>query len=309
MSDNTTVTFYKPSEIPDAQLKFAVIAARLGGSWIYCRHKARTTWEIPGGHREPNEDILDTAKRELYEETGASDFDITPVSVYSVGRGDAVTYGLLCYAEVKTLGALPPELEIGEIGLYEIAPGNQTYPAIQPRLYKYIQDWLNMRCNPDERWDVYDADRRPTGKTHRRGDPLDSGEYHLVVYVWVMNSSGEFLLTKRTPNKGNPNMWENTGGSALAGDDSLSAALREVKEETGLTLLPENGECVMTFRRNDAFHDVWLFKQDFDLDNISFQENETCGAMTAGKEKVLDLRARGLLVPISYLDELFDKIL
>lgn len=72
---------------------------------------------------------------------------------------------------------------------------------------------------------------------------MEDGEYHLSVHVWLLNHNGEFLLIKRSPNKGYPNMWESTGGSAIAGDDSLSAAIREVKEETGLTADSTCGTC------------------------------------------------------------------
>lgn len=63
------VNFYE--EIKDELLKFAVIIARTKEGFIFCKHKKRDTWEIPGGHREPGEIIIDTARRELYEETGA----------------------------------------------------------------------------------------------------------------------------------------------------------------------------------------------------------------------------------------------
>ena len=53
--NNIEVKFYIPGEIPDEKLKYAVIAARYGGGWIFCRHKGRSTWEIPGGHREAGE--------------------------------------------------------------------------------------------------------------------------------------------------------------------------------------------------------------------------------------------------------------
>lgn len=55
-----------------------------------------------------------------------------------------------------------------------------------------------------ELWDVYDEKRNLTGRLHRRGDPLPEGDYHLVVQVWMRNSRGEYLLTKRTPNKPHP---------------------------------------------------------------------------------------------------------
>ena len=67
----------------DKPLKYAVICARYNGKWVFCKHKERDTYEIPGGHREDGEDIEATAKRELWEETGAKDFDIYPVCIYS----------------------------------------------------------------------------------------------------------------------------------------------------------------------------------------------------------------------------------
>ncbi|MEA4831168.1 MAG: NUDIX domain-containing protein [Oscillospiraceae bacterium] len=297
-----TVTFYNQNEIPDEFLDFAVIAARYNGKWIFCRHKERMTWEIPGGHREPGESILETAKRELHEETGAVEFDIKPVSVYGVTR-----YGMLFFADVKKLDELPPEMEIGEISLLETLPKVLTYPEI-PYLHEHVQWWLNLQTNADELWDVYDENRFLTGRTHRRGDQMPKGDYHLVVYIWLQNSKSEYLLTKRTPNKGFPNMWECTGGSALAGDDSLTAAMREVKEETGLTVIAGNGKRIMTLKYEDCFGDVWLFRQDFELSDIVFQPNETCGAIYATKEDILKMREDGTLVPFSYLDEFFERV-
>ena len=99
-------------------------------------------------------------------------------------------------------------------------------------------------------------------------------------------------------------MWECTGGSALAGDNSLTAAVREVREETGLTLDPKRGEVVLTYRGTDYITDVWLFRQDFDLSDVQLLEGETCDVMYASVEGLLQLRSDGLLVPFSYLDEL-----
>lgn len=134
-----TVNFYNQAEIADELLKYAVIAAKYNGKWIFCRHKQRTTWEIPGGHRERGEDILDTAKRELYEETGTTEFEVKPICVYGVTRDVETTYGLLCFAEVTILDELPPEMEIGEIQLFNTIPDNLTYPAIQPHLFEKVR--------------------------------------------------------------------------------------------------------------------------------------------------------------------------
>ena len=81
------VKFYDQAE--DALLKFAVIIAKTDGKWVFCKHRERDTYEFPGGHREPGETILETARRELREETGAIDFTLKPVCVYSVkGKTD-----------------------------------------------------------------------------------------------------------------------------------------------------------------------------------------------------------------------------
>lgn len=129
------VNFY--DSVDDAKLKFAVIIAQKDGKWIFCKHKERSTYEIPGGHREPGEDIYDTARRELHEETGATHFEMVPICVYSVTAADNFdgeeTYGMLYYADVKTLEA---ELhsEIEKIVITEDLPANWTYPLIQPKL-------------------------------------------------------------------------------------------------------------------------------------------------------------------------------
>lgn len=66
------VKFY--DTVDDSLLKFAVIISQSNGKWVFCKHKERDTYEAPGGHREVGEDILETAKRELQEETGAIQF-------------------------------------------------------------------------------------------------------------------------------------------------------------------------------------------------------------------------------------------
>lgn len=135
------VTFY--DSVADGLLKFAVIVSRCDGKWVFCKHKERDTYEAPGGHREAGEAILDTAKRELQEETGAVKFSVEPVCVYSVTGKNRVndtgeeTFGLLCYADVEEFsGTLDSEME--QVVLLEKLPDNWTYPLIQPKLIEKI---------------------------------------------------------------------------------------------------------------------------------------------------------------------------
>ena len=136
----TSVRFYDFAE--DALLKFAVIIAKHNGKWVFCKHRERDTYECPGGHREPGETILETAKRELYEETGATEFDLWPICVYSVTAEDNFdgreTFGMLYYAQIeafeKALG-----FEIENILLCTDLVDRWTYPQIQPALFAEVQ--------------------------------------------------------------------------------------------------------------------------------------------------------------------------
>ena len=302
----TKVTFYEISEIEDACLEFAVIAARYQDKWVFCRHKQRSTWEIPGGHRALGEDMQKTVQRVLYEKIGAENAEWIPVCVYCVEKSQNVkNFGMLYWANIEALREL---LEMKEVLFSDILPKELTYPEIQTELFRRIQGWLNLQNGAGELWDVYDRERNLTGRFHRRGEPLQQGDYHMVIHVWLQNSKGQFLITKRSPNKGFPNMWECTGGSALAGDDSLSAAMREVKEETGLTLIPENGKVILSGISTDYFYDIWVFQQDFELKEVVLLEGETCDVRYATAEEILKMQQEGIFVPYEYLAELFQKI-
>lgn len=138
-----TVHFY--DSVDDKLLKFAVIVARYQGQYVFCKHKERETLEVSGGHREPNEDIEATAKRELNEETGAIDFELIPVCVYSVidpqNFDGQETFGMLYFAEIKSLESTL-HYEIEKIVLSDTLPTNWTYPTIQPILMQKVFEMI-----------------------------------------------------------------------------------------------------------------------------------------------------------------------
>lgn len=143
------VKFYDNAD--DGLLKFAVIISKSMGKWVLCKHKERNTYEIPGGHREKGETIFETAKRELAEETGAIDFDIKPICVYSVTGKTRVnetgeeSFGMLYFANIYSF---EKELksEIERIELFDELPDEWTYPLIQPLL---IAEYIQRMCQND----------------------------------------------------------------------------------------------------------------------------------------------------------------
>ncbi len=124
------VCFY--DHIDDALLKFAVIISQHNRKWVLCKHKEKNTYEVPGGHRELHEQIFDTAKRELREETGAVDFTLNPICVYSVKTQHEETFGMLYYAEIYTFEDIHSEIET--IIFTDHLDIHWTYPLIQPKL-------------------------------------------------------------------------------------------------------------------------------------------------------------------------------
>lgn len=159
-----------------------------------------------------------------------------------------------------------------------------------------------------ELWDLYDLDRKKINRTHKRGIPLLEDEYHIVVHVWVRNKKGEILVTKRHPDKTHPNLWECTGGSVLAGEESQEGAFREVKEEIGIELIKSNGKLVKSERRDlyNNFCDIWIFDQSFDLSSAVLQEDEVIDIKWVTRSELDSMYDSGLIVPtLSYYKDIF----
>jgi 8-oxo-dGTP pyrophosphatase MutT (NUDIX family) len=133
------VKFYDTAD--NSLLKFAVIISKSDNKWVFCKHKERNTFEVSGGHREHGESILDTAKRELYEETGAVVYKIEPVCIYSVIGKTRVndtgeeSYGMLYFAKITEFES-QLHSEIEKVFKLDELPTEWTYPLIQPKLIK-----------------------------------------------------------------------------------------------------------------------------------------------------------------------------
>lgn len=91
-----------------------------------------------------------------------------------------------------------------------------------------------------EYWDLYDLHGNLTDEKYRRDsdDPFPLDKYHIVVEIYTVHR-GCLLMTKRDERKPFGGLWEFTGGSVIAGENSRTGASRELAEETGII---QNGE-------------------------------------------------------------------
>lgn len=141
-----------------------------------------------------------------------------------------------------------------------------------------------------EKWDLLDADGNPTGKTLVRGEPLKAGMYHLVEHIWIVDSKGRLLIQQRNPDlKLMPGVWAANSGSAQAGEDSESAARRELFEELSIRTAP--GELVYggRMRRRNSFTDLWILYRDIDISSLRLQQEEVAQAKWVTVEELIGM--------------------
>lgn len=178
--------------------------------------------------------------------------------------------------------------------------------------HEEVDSYIEDLKDSFEYWDVYDKNRNRTGKIISRYDFFHKKDlgYHLCVHVWIKNDRGEWLISKRTPNKSFPLLWECTGGSVLAGESSIEGALREVKEELGINLNSAKGYIFKSIVR-EVYHDfcdVWVFEHNCELKEVVFQENETCAAMWASNDELNELINTKQFVPLDNMQYVYELL-
>jgi len=134
--------------------------------------------------------------------------------------------------------------------------------------------------------DIYDKDRHPTGRVHKRGTPWKKDEFGLVVCVWVYNDCGQLLLTRRAPEKSFAGTWENSGGAAKAGETSREAIARELYEETGIQASEEEFQLIETGRNRNCHYDFYCIHRNIPVEDIVLLPGETDDVKWATYEEV-----------------------
>ena len=156
-----------------------------------------------------------------------------------------------------------------------------------------------------ELWDVYDRQRRPQGRLHLRGEAMAEGDYHLVVVIWIRDDAGRFLISRRDPCKPFGLYWETTGGSVVAGEDSLTGAARELEEELGIraeALRLAGSICDEKHTHYDVYETRW----NGEPAGLCLQPGEVVDAKWATFDELCALDDRGEFVPtLRYFREWF----
>lgn len=165
-----------------------------------------------------------------------------------------------------------------------------------------------------ELWDIYDKDKKPTGRTMKRNDwCLKDGEYHLTVLGVVCRPDGRYLITKRVMTKAwAPGWWEVSGGAVMAGETSEEAVKREVLEETGLDVTKAEGGYVFSYKRENPgegdnyFVDIYRFVMNFDESEVKPQVEETDEFMLATVDEIKEFAVQGIFLHYDSIKQVFE---
>lgn len=159
-----------------------------------------------------------------------------------------------------------------------------------------------------EKWDILDKEGKPTGNTTLRGRfPLKPGEYHLVVHIWIISSDGKYLIQRRSDTKKlMPGEWAATGGAAISGEDSFTAARRELLEELGINMNESTAKKAFRIKRRNSLLDVWITGCDLPTEELVLQESEVAEAKWVTDKELEEMIKRGEFH--NYGNEYFDRM-
>jgi len=147
-----------------------------------------------------------------------------------------------------------------------------------------------------EYWDIYDANRKLTGKIIKRGESFGENEFYVCCEVWIINSKNQILVTQRHPDKKAGGLWEFTGGGVLAGETTRLAAAREVKEELGICLNESELELYEVYKHKNYFMDIYVVRKDIKDEEIKLDTKEVIDWMWLLKSEMEQFIEAGKMV-------------
>ena len=158
-----------------------------------------------------------------------------------------------------------------------------------------------------EKRDLYDKDRNLTGEFIFKGEPVPKGKYIIVILVMIQNSKGEFLIQKRSKQKGGK--FAATGGHVKSGQTSVEGMIDEIQEEIGLTVKPEELELLYSSREDeqDVFFDLYYMKKDFEISDLVLQEEEVESVSWKTIEEIDELIKQDMFL-INHAEEVYRTI-
>ena len=163
-----------------------------------------------------------------------------------------------------------------------------------------------------EKWDIIDENGQLSGKTVLRNNArLKPGEYHLVVHIWVVSSDGRVLIQRRADTKKlMPGEWAATGGAAISGEDSFTAASRELFEELGIRSDRSNLKKILRLKRRNSLLDIWLIASNLTVNELKLQESEVAEAkwVTLAELKEMVKENKFHNYGKEYFESVFEKI-
>ena len=116
------------------------------------------------------------------------------------------------------------------------------------------------------------------GETCERNS-VPEGKYRLSIHIWIVNDKNEILIQQRSASrKMFPNMWTNTGGACIAGETSIETVFRELREELNVIPNIDNLELIASYKRKKDYVDVWLLRQNININDLKFNDNEVQAA-------------------------------
>ena len=130
--------------------------------------------------------------------------------------------------------------------------------------------------------DLYNSERELTGEYILKDEAVPTDRYIMMVVIFIENSNHEFLIQKRSYNKGGK--WATTGGHPKSGESSLDGIITEVKEELGIEI-----KSPILFKQasgKNTFCDLYYLKQDIDLSDLTTQKEEVDCVKWASIEEV-----------------------